>query len=357
VVLAASVVAAAAAMIAVILVPRENHAVRVTTTAPSTVTTAAVSTTVPPATTEPPAGAGQVSPSSGAPGTEFSGTTWVRERFVIPGENRHVELWFVADSPDGVRTASAYAGTATITSTGAVTFVGIVPQVMGAVSEPWGRFEPGTVFPTQPGRYHLALGPMVDQLSQFHGFGDLVFSVTQPGAGLPEPTVEHHVVDPGQTLLGTNDLAGVAFGTSADTAIAVFTAHFGSPDQDSGWQEGCASIERRVTWGGLSARFVADVYHAAEADDGTFRGYTYGDAASGPTSGLETASGVRVGIGLSELRGREPSVTFRAPYDGVALALWSTDSGLAGHLLRDVTAPDTTVTWIGAGDHGFLTVC
>jgi hypothetical protein len=353
VLLAAVGVSAAAAIVAVTLVPHDDSGTRITTTVAPTLaptTTAAGPSTPPPGPAEP-----TITPISGAPGTPFSGTSQMRDHRFLPRESQTVDVWFVrAGSASGVRSASGLAGTATIEPSGSITILGRVPHALASAERD--VFPAGTVFAMVPGEYRIAFEPFVlDGGVDLYGLGGLVFQVTEIGSGLGPPDAADHVPAPARAVLGADELASVAFGTSANEAIDRLSARFGRPDSDTGWENACLT-ERRLTWGGLTAWFSGDG-PAGEVTDGVFGWYHY-ERSEGITAGLETPSGVRLGNTLAELTGREPTTTWLGGYDSQELALWTTDGGLIGSLSQDVTGPGPVVTSIGAGaDIGPYTVC
>jgi hypothetical protein len=346
-ILAGAGLVAAAAIIAVVLVPDDDSGTRVTTTVPpttisatSTVTTSAVPL------------AASINPTSGAPGTPFSGTSQVRDDRFLPHERLTVDVWFVrGDSTYGAR---GLAGRATIDPSGTITILGTVLHALAEVEQD--EFPTGTTFAMLPGDYRITTEPyLLDGGIDGYGLDGLVFRVTAIGSGLGPLEAGDHVPDPLRTVLGADELAGVAFGSSANEAVDRLSARFGRPDSDSGWENACLT-ERRVSWGGLTAWFSAGV-PAAEVTDGVFGWYHY-ERSEGVTAALETPSGVRLGIPLAELRGREPTTTWVGGYGSPVLARWRTEGGFLGSLSQDVTGPDPIVTSIAAGAESTpFTVC
>jgi hypothetical protein len=298
-----------------------------------------------------------ISPSSGPPGTAFSGTTTAVAP-VAGLEPQTVDLWMVrADGSTATGWSAALTGSATIEPSGAVTFAGEVPQALATARS--GEFRPGTVFAMLPGEYRLSVAPsLADELRDPWGLHAVRFTVTEIGTGLPVPEIGGAPPDAASAVLGPGSLADIPIGAGANQTIARLVERFGAPTADSGWQNACLS-ERTVQWGGLTVWFVAeDAPDAAAVTEGTFGWYLY-ERSDGTTADLATPSGIRIGASLADLRGRDPTASWFGGYDSAVLDHWRTESGSMGRLSTDITGREPVVTSIGAGGDiaGPFTVC
>lgn len=105
-----------------------------------------------------------------------------------------------------------------------------------------------------------------------------VESAADPAAGAPIELTEEGV-------------AGMAFGTDADTVIATLTAALGAPAADSGWSagqspcEGMGSRVRNVSWGVLDIFLATGPTVMIDAPTDHFSGYRVSSQATGGDGG------------------------------------------------------------------------
>jgi len=103
-----------------------------------------------------------------------------------------------------------------------------------------------------------------------------------------------------------NDIKDLVFGTSAATAIGRFTASFGSPDDDTGWQVSTGrygvcegDLERIIRFGPFNAIVTQN------GGQDIFNGYRQDISVGGfdsPAKDLETLSGLKAGDSIKRLK-------------------------------------------------------
>ncbi|MGI9528840.1 MAG: hypothetical protein ACR2NG_03950 [Acidimicrobiia bacterium] len=155
-----------------------------------------------------------------------------------------------------------------------------------------------------------------------------------------------------------NDIPDIVFGTDADTAIGRFVAAFGTPSEDTGWQQStgqygvCAGdLERVVIFGPYAA--IVTKPGGEEIYNGYRNDLAFGNP-DNPAAGLETLSGLRIGDTVADLRSIYGSEDITFSTDAALGDIYEVRGSSTGTLLLwgpvQGSADDDRITGIYAED-------